>query len=508
MKISTKTVFLLLLPLLTISCGNEESSTLSNIHTHAPVSDYAKDESGHYHPCSCESDIRFDFEAHTYSKNSEGLQACTTCGYIEHEEQETAWKIIKTSLMNSLQYDGALTANVTMESQEGEDSLKANETFSTDPTSGKTVHVSKAEAFDPTTSKWVTANEEKSKVEVDEDDFVLYEFSGTDVTATNVDKEYAVSSTGTNPWDLFGSSFKGDVNSLSEILSKMDSFAELYEYLPSMLEMDEDMNLKFSADISTKDNFYILSLKGESFLQDFDYGEIGSESAGAYTFTFDKNTLLSLGVVSYTKSEHLNEKRNKESKENMVYSFTYSFDKALYESTTFETKPTPSGYAQGAIDLEFEGGYLWEGAFRLDINHAVNEIAAPNGLELFYDKEMKKPVSGEEMFSTLRKKYYASPKILSDRSFVITMMEINYKVPSKFSKFMTEYVERCVIDYRLYSSADTHSIYRFPSSDEEEYRNAKVTVNGATVTSNIVSVVLGNLYTVLIKIDGVATPIS
>lgn len=221
--------------------------------------------------------------------------------------------------MNSLQYDGALTANVTMESQEGEDSLKANETFSTDPTSGKTVHVSKAETFDPTTSKWVTANEEKSKVEVDEDDFVLYEFSGTDVTATNVDKEYAVSSTGTNPWDLFGSSFKGDVNSLSEILSKMDSFAELYEYLPSMLEMDEDMNLKFSADISTKDNFYILSLKGESFLQDFDYGEIGSESAGAYTFTFDKNTLLSLGVVSYTKSEHLNEKRNKDSKESMVF---------------------------------------------------------------------------------------------------------------------------------------------------------------------------------------------
>lgn len=34
MKISTKTVFLLLLPLLAISCGNEESSTLSSIHTH------------------------------------------------------------------------------------------------------------------------------------------------------------------------------------------------------------------------------------------------------------------------------------------------------------------------------------------------------------------------------------------------------------------------------------------------------------------------------------------
>lgn len=56
--------------------------------------------------------------------------------------------------------------------------------------------------------------------------------------------------------------------------------------------MDEDMNLKFSADISAKDNLYILSLKGESFLQDFDYGKIGSESGGAYTFTFDKTLFL------------------------------------------------------------------------------------------------------------------------------------------------------------------------------------------------------------------------
>ena len=54
MKIPTKTTFLLLLPLLVISCGNEKPSPDSNQptppHIHAPSSTYAKDETGHYHP--------------------------------------------------------------------------------------------------------------------------------------------------------------------------------------------------------------------------------------------------------------------------------------------------------------------------------------------------------------------------------------------------------------------------------------------------------------------------
>lgn len=514
MKVPTKTVFLLLLPLLVISCGNEKPSPDSNqnqptpSHIHAPSSTYVKDETGHYHPCTCESDVRFDFAPHNYAKNSEGIRVCTTCGYLEHEEKEAAWKIMKASLLNSLKYDGPLTASVVIEGEEEGVSVKGAETFSTDPVTGKFIQTFQSEVYDPTTSQWMAAPEEKSKVEIDEDDFTLYEFDGSEVTATNVDKEYAVYYSGTNPWDLFGGSFRGSPNSLSSILSKMDSFAEIREYLPLFLKMDGNLGIHFEADIEAKEDTYRLLLNGSSFAQDPENGEMGTESKGGYTITFDKNTFLSLGVDIYGKSENLNEEKNEESKQSMVYSFAYSFDDALYESTTFDEKPTPSGYAPGKIDLEFEGGYLWKGAFRKDINFAVNEIAAPNGLELFYDAKMKKPVSDDEMFSTLGKKYYARPKILADRSFVVTMVEIDYKVSTKMEKFMTGYVDRYVTDYVMYSASATHTISRFPSKKQIDYLNASITVNGATITSNTLSVVPGNLYTVLIKMDGVATPLA
>ena len=79
----------------------------------------------------------------------------------------------------------------------------------------------------------------------------------------------------------------------------------------------------------------------------------------------------------------------------------------------------------------------------------MNKIAAPNGLELFYDAKMKKPVSDDKMFSTIGKKYYARPKILTERSFVVVMVEVDYKVPTKTEKFMTGYVDRYVTDYAL-----------------------------------------------------------
>ena len=235
---------------------------------------------------------------------------------------------------------------------------------------------------------------------------------------------------------------------------------------------------------------------------------MGTESSGGYTITFDKNTFLSLGVDVYGNSENLNEEKNEKSVQSTVYSFAYSFDDTFYESTTFDEKPTPSGYVSGKIDLEFEGGYLWKGAFRKDINHTVNKIAAPNGLELFYDAKMKKPVSDDEMFSTIGKKYYVRPKILADRSFVVVMVEVDYKVPTKTEKFMTGYVDRYVTDYALYSGNATNTIYSFPTKNQAEYLNATITVNDATVTSNMLSVVPGNRYTVLIKMDGVATPLG
>ena len=79
----------------------------------------------------------------------------------------------------------------------------------------------------------------------------------------------------------------------------------------------------------------------------------------------------------------------------------------------------------------------------------MNKIAAPNGLELFYDAKMKKAVSDDAMFSTIGKKYYARPKILIERSFVVVMVEVDYKVPTKTEKFMTGYVDRYVTDYAL-----------------------------------------------------------
>ncbi|MDD6801497.1 MAG: hypothetical protein PUE65_02920 [Mollicutes bacterium] len=50
--------------------------------------------------------------------------------------------------------------------------------------------------------------------------------------------------------------------------------------------------------------------------------------------------------------------------------------------------------------------------------------------------------------------------------------------------------------------------FSFPTKNQAECLNATITVNGATVTSNMPSVVPGNRYTVLIKMDGVATPLG
>ena len=83
MTIPTKTAFLLLLPLLVISCGHPNPSTDSHPptppHIHAPSSTYVKDETGHYHPCTCESEARFDFALHNDVKNSKGIQVRATC---------------------------------------------------------------------------------------------------------------------------------------------------------------------------------------------------------------------------------------------------------------------------------------------------------------------------------------------------------------------------------------------------------------------------------------------
>lgn len=60
-----------------------------------------------------------------------------------------------------------------------------------------------------------------------------------------------------------------------------------------------------------KKDTYRLILKGSSFAQDPEHGEMGTESSGGYTITFDKNTFLSLGVDVYGKSENLNEEKKR-----------------------------------------------------------------------------------------------------------------------------------------------------------------------------------------------------
>lgn len=171
---------------------------------------------------------------------------------MENEEKEVAWEIMKASLLNSLQYDGPLTVSVAMKGEEEGGMVKNVDTFSANPVTRKFVQTSKTEVLDPTTSQWMSAPEGKKKFEIDEDDFTLHEFDGSEVTATNVDKEYAFYDSGTNPWDLFVSSFRGSPNSLSSILSKMDSFAEIREYLPLFLKMDGNLGIHFGADIEVK----------------------------------------------------------------------------------------------------------------------------------------------------------------------------------------------------------------------------------------------------------------
>lgn len=39
--------------------------------------------------------------------------------------------------------------------------------------------------------------------------------------------------------------------------------------------------------------------------------------------------------------------------------------------------------------------------------------------------------------------------MLTERSFVVVMVEVDYKVPTKTEKFMTGYVDRYVTDYAL-----------------------------------------------------------
>ena len=115
---------------------------------------------------------------------------------------------MKASLLNSLQYDGPLTVSVATKGEEEGGMVKNVETFSANPVTRKFVQTSKAKVLDPTTSQWTSAPEGKKKVEIDEDDFTLHEFDGSEGTATNVDKEYAFYDSGTNPWDLFVSSFR------------------------------------------------------------------------------------------------------------------------------------------------------------------------------------------------------------------------------------------------------------------------------------------------------------
>lgn len=196
MKINKKHS-LLFLPFLLISCGKQE-----NVHEHLKQEAYSKDEIGHYHSCSCEEDIRFDFEPHNFTKNNEGILSCSVCGYIKDEAKEEAWKIIKKSLTKSLEYNGPLTAKQNMEMVDGEMKMRMSSLLTSEPSTGKFLETSLSEAYDTESSKWITAEKTFKKTEINDEKFILYEGTPDSTNSSYADKEYVNSCGAFNPWAL------------------------------------------------------------------------------------------------------------------------------------------------------------------------------------------------------------------------------------------------------------------------------------------------------------------
>ena len=234
--------------------------------------------------------------------------------------------------------------------------------------------------------------------------------------------------------------------------------------------------------------------------------KLGEETGDMY-FNFNKDTFVSYQLINKVKEEAINEANSSENQMNALVSFDYGFDSKTYDETIIENKETPTAYEDGYINIAFDD-YLWKKAFRQDLNVTVNSIAKANDLELYYDKQMKKKVTDEEMFSTSPKTYYAQPLINPKKAYVLDLRETNYVTGSTLKKYVKEYTEKWVSGLFLYSSeGETHLIdrYGYPSDDDKEKYNIRITLDGQAYEDKKDFVVsLGKLYKVLIKKDEIA----
>lgn len=501
MKINKKHS-LLFLPFLLISCGKQE-----NVHEHLKQEAYSKDEIGHYHSCSCEEDIRFDFEPHKFAKNNEGIFSCSVCGYIKDEAKEDAWKIIKKSLANSLEYKGPLTAKQSMEMVDGIMKMRMSSTLTSEPSTGKFLETSLSEAYDPESSKWIEAEKTFKKTEINEGKIILYEGTPDSTNSSYADKEYVNSIDTFNPWAILGDFFYGEENSLTNIFLRMDSYQEAKEMIPILLKLNNESSSDFNFDIETKDNLYSMLIYGGGLSYNSSRGIKLEEETGDMYFNFNKDTFVSYQIINKVKEEAINEANSSENQMNALISFDYGFDSKTYDETIIENKETPTAYEDGYINIAFDD-YLWEKAFRQDINVTVNSIAKANDLDLYYDKQMKKKVTDEEMFATSPKTYYAQPLINTKRAYVLDLRETNYVAGSTLKKYVSEYTEKWVSGFYLYSSeGEIHNIdrYGYPSNNDKEKYNIHITLDGQAYEDKQDFVVsLGKLYKVLIKKDEIA----
>mgnify|MGYP007016830071 CR=1 FL=1 len=513
MKIYTKTI-LLLMPLLALSCGNQECASSSNpdpvqTHEHTPSTTYSKDEYGHYHACSCDKNVRFDFAPHTFAKNDDGFYVCSTCGYVKDTDKNEIYNIIKKAIKNTNEYKGSISLESSSIIDYGGAKERSITNASSDLTSGKFVEKAVSGEYDPSTETW-TEKTELRKLEIEEDKYTYYTQDDKGVVTSNIaDKtfaEYELS----NPWETVGSFFyKGD-NSFTQILLRVDSFAELNEDFAKIFSLNTSEVGNITLDVESKDNLYTLTLEGTAYQQNNNEGVKLGIVKGGYKFVFDKDKLREFTFGMESTIDSLASEEPMKMVDDSTIKFKYEFDNDLYTSVDFETKPAPTEPIVGRIDLIFEGGYHYSSSTSKPIGQKVVDAGTALGVNLYYDEALKNIVSEEEIFTCLTKTYYAEPVKDETRAFVIYQREINYKAPELFKKYLVDYTSKSVYFYQQHSvdAAYTVSSSLLPNDDEVTNLNAKVTLNGVAfdLSSPVINITKGNLYTLKTTQDGVAKP--
>ncbi len=505
MKLNKKT-FLLLMPLVftMASCGGNKTQG----HTHSKETAYSYDENGHYHSCSCDENIRFDYTAHTYTTNSEGINSCSVCGYVENQAQEQVWKVIKSSLEKTANYNGAFTTILNADINVLEGKMKGSQIIAIDPNSGKYLDSMINKVYNPSTLSWMEVETSIEKVEIEGDKYTFYSFDGSAVEAKYADKYYGQYLKGTNPLNTFmEGSFNGGENSFVNILLKMESYSEINKFLPELFTLNTKSG-NFITKLEMKDNLYVFNFYTKDVRDNENEGVLIDHNKADYSLYFDKEKLVKAEIFVNMYAENFNG-QGQTITYNMAYDFKYSFDEELYNKQTFDAKPTPTEYLEGRANLIFAGGYEWQGPYgNSKINEKVTEKAAERGLELYYDKELKNKVSDDELLTTLPKTYYVKQIVDSKHAYVLLLNETNYKTSSLYKKYIKEYTEKTVYTYLVYEYASTYNITGFPSSKDIENLNAKVTVNGEEVKNSSVSLSLGNTYTIIVSKDAISNPLQ